>query len=283
MDDNDKELFFKIWDKQIFELKETYLSQDHADGNINIFDITTEHQRYVLGTFVYNQTTNIPPAFDEKENKPSALKIGNFEGLGYDSSFIYDTKTRILGIESKKPGTSVTSIIKFIETNFNISGFLLKDVVLPEEYKKFLKASDYTRVELDLAIPNNEMGILGTNARNPERIIELMQDLKGANAKIVISNGRSRTKKLSIKSVRDIANWFIKSDIGEDITKNLRITRVDADTNHSHIFDLISNRLITYLAVEKRRTISTFQIKSKYKQLLGDFLRYREQLELLQK
>ena len=49
------------------------------------------------------------------------------------------------------------------------------------------------------------------------------------------------------------------------------------------LINTISNRLVTQLKVEKFRTIGNFQIKSKYDQLEGDVLIYREQLELLQK
>ena len=61
------------------------------------------------------------------------------------------------------------------------------------------------------------------------------------------------------------------------------MTGIDADSDSNHIFDIISNRLVTQLKVEKFRTIGNFQIKSKYDQLEGDVLIYREQLELLQK
>lgn len=255
----------------------------HSDGHINIHDITEKQNRYVLGTFVYNQTSNIPPSYDPKNNKPSKLKIGDFDGLGYDSSFIYDRKTRILGLESKKPGTSPRSVIEFIERNFEMPDITVKDVVLPDEYTKFLNSTEYTRLELDLAIPNNDMGILKPKEKSAKRLLQVMQDLKGMNAKIAISNGRSRKNKLSLKDVRQIAQWFYNSDKGEDIAKNLRVTGIDVDSDKTHIFDLISNRLITKLTISKFRTIGNFQIKHKYTQLEGDFLSYREQLELLQK
>lgn len=203
--------------------------------------------------------------------------------MGYDSSFIFDKKTRILGLESKKPGTSPNSVLKFFVKNFELPHVTLKDVILPDEFTKFLNSNEYTRLEMDLAIPNNDMGILKPKEKNAEKLLELMQDLKGMNAKIVISNGRSKKNKLSLSKVRQLAQWFYKDKKGEDITQNLRITGLDVDSNKYHIFDLISNRLISQLTVNKTRTIGNFQIKSKYDQLEGDFLSFREQLELLQK
>lgn len=282
-DEDTKRKIFQECDKEIFAGKNKYIKIDHSDGNVNLYDLQERHNRYVFGTFVYNQTTNIPPVYNESENKPTQLKIGAFDGLGFDSSFIYDRKTRILGLESKKPGTSLKSVTEFLKKNFNILDLDFKTVVLPDEYKKFLNSNDYKRIELDLAIPNNDMGILKPSEKNASNLLELMQDLHGASAKIVISNGRSRKKSLSEEAVRQLAQWFKKNDKGEEIAKSFRVTGADIDTDNNHVFDLISNRLLTDLTVNKTRTIGNFQIKSKYDQLEGDFLRYREQLELLQK
>ncbi|MES2484940.1 MAG: DUF6731 family protein [Bacteroidota bacterium] len=277
-----KNQIFKICDKEIFQPLDRYVRIDHADGFVNLYDREERLGRYIFGTFVYNQTTNIPPVYNEVENKPSQLKIGAFDGLGFDSSFVYDQKTRIIGLESKKPGTSLKCVTDFIRKNFNISDLDFKMVVLPDEYKKFLEATDYKRLEIDLAIPNNDMGILKPNEKNAANLLDLMQNLKGTSAKLIISNGRSRKKNLSIDNVRQLAQWFKKNEKGEDIAKSFKITGVDIDSDSNHVFDIISNRLITDLTVAKIRTIGNFQIKSKYDQLEGDFLRYREQLELLQ-
>lgn len=286
VDDLEDEIKRKIYqqcDKEIFTVKESYIKIDHSDGNINLYDRQERHNRYIFGTFVYNQTTNIPPVYNEAENKPTQLKIGAFDGLGFDSSFIYDKKTRILGLESKKPGTSLKSVSDFIKKNFNILDLDFKTVVLPDEYKKFLISNDYKRIEIDLAIPNNDMGILKPSEKSALNLLELMQALNGSSTKIIVSNGRSRKKTLSEKAVRQLAQWFKINEKGVEIAKSFRVTGSDADTDNNHIFDLISNRLITNLTVNKTRTIGNFQIKSKYDQLKGDFLRYREQLELLQK
>jgi hypothetical protein len=280
---DEKEKFLKICDKNILQKKESYIKIEHSDGYVNLYDFEERHKRYVLGTFVYNQTTNIPPSFNEVENKPTELKIGEFDGLGYDSSFIYDRKTRIIGLESKKPGVSQKSVEDFLTENFKIPDCHFKFVILPDEYTKFLNSNDYSRLEIDLAIPNNDMGILKPSEKNANNLLQLMQDLKGSSAKFIISNGRSKKKSLSLENVRQIAQWFYKNEKKDNLVQNLRITGVDIDSENNHIFDLISNRLITKLNIIKTRTIGNFQLKSKYDQLEGDFLANREKLEKLQK
>lgn len=278
----EKDALLTTVDTTIFKEKDGFAKVLHSDGHVNIHDIEVEHHRYVFGTFVYNQTSNIPPSYDASKNQPAQLQIGDFAGLGYDSSFIYDRKTRILGLESKKPGATPKSVLEFLAKNFKLSDITFKDVVLPDEYAKFLNASEYTRVVLDLAIPNNAMGIVHPKEKNAERLLEVMQDLKGMNAKIVISNGRSKKNKLLAKQVRQLVQWFYKTDNGEDVAKNIRVTGVDVDSEQTHVFNLVSNRLVTTLTINKTRIIGHFQIKSKYTQLKGNFLAYREQLELLQ-
>lgn len=280
---NEKEKLLKICDKKILKKKDSYIKIEYSDGYVNLYDFVERHERYVLGTFVYNQTTNIPPSFNEVENKPTELKIGKFDGLGFDSSFIYDRKTRIIGLESKKPGTSQKSVEDFLTKNFEIPDCHFKFVVMPDEYTKFLNSNDYSRLEIDLAIPNNDMGILKPSEKNSNNLLQLMQDLKGSSAKLIISNGRSKKKSLSLENVRQLAQWFYKNEKKDSLVQNLRITGVDIDSENNHIFDLISNRLITKLNIKKTRTIGNFQIKSKYDQLEGDFLANREELEKLQK
>ena len=199
LDEDERKTLFQECDKEIFKPKEHYAKIDHSDRNVNLYDLQERHERYIFGTFVYNQTTNIPPVFNEAENKPTKLKIGAFDGLGFDSSFIYDRKTRILGLESKKPGTSLKSVSDFLKKNFNVLDLDFKTVVLPDEYQKFLNSNNYKRIELDLAIPNNDMGILKPNEKSASNLLEIMQALQGASAKIVISNGRARKKSLSKK------------------------------------------------------------------------------------
>ena len=281
---DDVEKFYKDCDQKIFNKisNSNYIKIDHSDGYVNLYNREERNNRYVLGTFVYNQITNIPPSFNDVENKPSALKIGKFDGLGFDSSFIYDRKTRIIGLESKKPGTSLKSVEDFVNKNFELANTCFKFVVLPDEYKKFLNATEYSRLEMDLAIPNNAMGILKPNEINSNKILQVMQDLKGSNAKIIISNGRSKKNSLSLENVRQLVQWLYKTDEKENLVRNLRITGVDVDSENYQVFDLISNRLITQLQIEKTRTIGQFQIKVKYDQLEGDFLKYREELEKLQ-
>ena len=279
---DDFEKFYKDCDKKIFKELSSYTKIEHSDGHVNLYNLEERHKRYVLGTFVYNQTLNIPPSYNDVDKKPSELKIGKFDGLGFDSSFIYDRKTRILGLESKKPGTSLKSVEDFIIKNFVLADTCFKIVVLPDEYTKFLNATEYSRIEIDLAIPNNAMGILKQNEKSANNLLQVMQDLKGSNAKIIISNGRAKKNTLSLENVRQLVQSLFKSSQKEDLVRNLRVTGVDVDSENYQIFDLISNRLITQLRIEKTRTISQFQIKVKYDQLEGDFLLYRKELEKLQ-
>ncbi len=60
---DEKEKFLKICDKNILQKKDSYVKIEHSDGHVNLYDFEERHKRYVLGTFVYNQTTNIPPSF----------------------------------------------------------------------------------------------------------------------------------------------------------------------------------------------------------------------------
>lgn len=280
LDPEKKDLLLKKADETIFSKKEKYFSVPHSHGHANLHHITERNNRYVLGTFVYNQKLDIPPAYDEAEQTASELNIGDFQGLGYDSSFIYDTVTRIIALESKSPGVTMSTVEKFIKSNYGIEDCNFKFVLLPNEFERFLKSSEATKVELDISIPNNLKGVLNSNNGYADDFIRMFDDLNSVSGKFTISVGRSRKQKLNFKSLKNFVISFMDiNKSGHDIVRDLKVTAQDIDREGSHVFDLISNRLKTKISMEIKQRISKFEIKEKYDQLEGSYLSYREQLE----
>lgn len=282
---SEKDLFYSTIDPSIFVPKDSYFKIEHSDGFVNLYSLEERHNRYVLGTFVYIQTDNIPPSYNEDSKQPSELNIGEFDGLGYDSSFIYDRVTRIIGLESKKPGTSLKSVQEFIIKNFGLRGGNFKVVVMPDEYEKFIESREFSRLEIDLAIPNNDVGLLKPGEQNADKLLEIMSSLKATKTKIIMSNGHSRKRKLSLSDVKEFVNSLMNSNNINEHSPNIKaikITGIDAETDHNHVFDLITNRLITQIEIDKKKKIGDFDIILKYNTLEGDYLSRREQLERLQ-
>jgi len=283
---SDKEAFLKKFDESFFNDKEKVFKKvAQSEGSVNLFDVHIDktQNRYVMGTFVYNQNSNVPPIYDDKTKKPAKIKIGEYEGLGYDSSFLYDKTTRILALENKMPGTTPKSVMDFCYKNFDIEPVKLRDVVLPDEYKNFMNATDYTRIDLDLAIPDNHVGVLKPEEETADNLLSVMQELEGMNTRFSISNGRkNKKKKLSLEGVRQLAQWFYKNNKENGVANKIQITGYDVDSGSNRVFDLISKRLITTLEITKHRTIGNFQILSKYAQLKADFNLNKEKLEKLQ-
>jgi hypothetical protein len=260
---------------EVFKFKNApfkYIS--FSDGEISISNIQRKHSdRYCLGTFIYNQKNNVPPKFDGINTEP--LDLNEKQGLGYDCSFIFDSKTNIIAIESKKPGVSLSAIIEFMHENNDIPSFDFAMVIIPSEYQKFLNSPNYYRIEYDIAKPTNSTGLKGTKNSSLGKTIDAMEDINAVKGSIVYSVGMNKKMSLNIKEIRLFVQSLLKLNNHEDFVKTLKITGSDIDTDKSKIFDLVSNRLVEDIEVEKRRIIGKFFTKEKYRQIEALYLKHQ--------
>ena len=60
-----------------------------------------------------------------------------------------------------------------------------------------------------------------------------------------------------------------------DFVKTLKVTGTDLDSDKSKVFDLVSNRLVENIEIEKQRINNKFFIKEKYRQLEALYLRHQ--------
>lgn len=257
---------------EVFKFKNTnYKNIPFSDGEISISNIEKKHSdRYCLGTFIYNQKNNVPPKFDGVNTE--ALDLNDKQGLGYDCSFIFDSKTNIIAIESKKPGVSLSAIMEFMHENNEIPSFDFAMVIIPSEYQKFLNSPNYYKIEYDIAKPTNSTGLKGNQNSSLGKTIDVMEDINAVKGSIVYSVGTSKKKTLNIREIRLFVQSLLKLNSKEDFVSTLKITGSDIDTDKSKIFDLVSNRLVEEIEVEKRRIIGKFFTKEKYRQIEALYL-----------
>lgn len=260
---------------EVFKFKKnTFKKIPFSDGDVSISKIERKHlERYCLGTFIYNQKNNVPPKFDGENTAPLDLEIN--QGLGYDCSFIFDSKTNILALESKKPGVGLTAIIDFIHENFDVPNFDFAMVIIPSEYQSFLNSPNYYRIEYDIAKPTNSTGIRGNANSSLGSTIDAMDDINALKGSIVYSVGYNKKRSLDLKQIRLFVQSLLKLNSKEDFVTTLKVTGSDIDSDRSRTFDLVSNRLIEEIEVEKRRILGKFFTKEKYRQIEALYLKHQ--------
>lgn len=260
---------------EVFKFKKKSFDKiDFSDGEILISNIKSLHaDRYCLGTFIYNQKSNVPPKFDGINTEP--LDLNANQGLGYDCSFIFDSKTNIIAIESKRPGVNLNALTEFIHNNYDVPQFDFSMVIIPSEYQKFLDSPSYYRIEYDIARPTNSTGLKGNSSSSLDSTVDAMDDINALKGSIVYSVGNYKTRSLNLREIRLFVQSLLKLNKKEDFVTTLKITGTDIDSDKSKVFDLVANRLIENIEIEKQRINSKFFIKEKYRQLEAIYLRHQ--------
>lgn len=263
---------------EIFLFKKSiYLEIKKLDGDISISTIQRIHSdRYCLGTLIFNQTNNVPPKYDGKNTEKIDLKKG--EGLGHDSCFIFDSKTNIIAFESKMPGVNLGNLEALIKENYkDAPRFTFSMIIIPNEYQKFLNSTSYSRLEYSVARPTNTTNLPSVDNTSLGKTIDAFDDINAVTGTIVFSTGRNKKRSLNISSIRLFVQDLLKLNKNEGFLKTLKVTGVDIDDsqNHSKIFDLVSNRLVEEISVERKRVLGKFFTAEKYKQIEGLYLKHQ--------
>lgn len=260
---------------KIFKFKkDSFDNIDFSDGEISISNIKSIHSdRYCLGTLIYNQKSNVPPKFDGV--KTEALDLNVDQGLGYDCSFIFDSKTNIIALESKRPGVNLNALTEFIHNNYDVPSFDFSMVIIPSEYQKFLDSPDYYKIEYDIAKPTNSTGLKGSSSSSLDSTVNTMDDINALKGSIIYSVGNYKTKSLNISQIRLFVKGLLKLNKKEDFVTTLKITGKDIDTDKTRVFDLISNRLVESIEIEKQRINNKFFVKEKYRQIESLYLKHQ--------
>lgn len=260
---------------EVFKFKKKSFDKiEFSDGDISISNITSKHSdRYCLGTFIYNQKSNVPPKYDGVNTEP--LELNEKQGLGYDCSFIFDSKTNIIALESKRPGVSLHALSEFIHNNYDVPEFDFAMVIIPSEYQKFLDSPSYYRIEYNIAKPTNSTGLKGNSNSSLDSTVDVMDDINALNGSIIYSVGNSKSKTLSITKIRLFVQGILKLNKKEEFVKTLKITGTDIDSDKPRVFDLVTNRLIENIEIEKQRINTRFFIKEKYRQIEALYLKHQ--------
>lgn len=260
---------------EVFKFKKKSFDKiDFSDGEILISNIKSIHlDRYCLGTFIYNQKNNVPPKYDGVTTEP--LELNDKQGLGYDCSFIFDSKTNIIALESKRPGVNLSAITEFIHNNYDVPSFDFAMVIIPSEYQKFLDSPSYYRIEYDIAKPTNSTGLKGNSSSSLDSTVDAMEDINALKGSFIYSVGNNKSKSLNISQIRQFVQGLLKLNKKEDFVSTLKITGFDIESEKSRVFDLVSNRLVENIEIEKRRINGKFFIKEKYTQIEAFYLKHQ--------
>jgi len=236
-------------------------------GEVGLYGKRKHKKDYIFGTFAFTQTENIPPKQNKNSKETENLELDKDDGLGYQTSFIFDKRTNIIAVVSRRPGVNITSIENFIKLNFDLPRFRFDRIVYKSSLDNFLKTSSYRKLKFKIANPTEITSILDNKGLAVTEISRLIKEF-GAD-KLSFEVSASTKESLPINAVRNVVNNFLRIKTG-----NVEIMEVIGNDENieEKVFNFISNRIVDTITVEITR-YGEFRTKEVYQQLE---LKYQE-------
>ena len=235
------------------------------NGTVDLYGKRITKNNYILGTFTFIQLENIPPKQNIITKNIEDLPFDENDGLGHQTSFLFDTLTNIIVIVSRRPGVNASSIHRFVKENFNVCRFSLDFVQKPSSLENFLKTSSYKKLKVKIAHPSSIGHLMGDNSVSAT--LRLMDEF--LSHKISFEVESTTRESLDVGAVRNFVD-LIRNNFDENL-EVLRITGNDENVEEKS-FDFISNRVRQKIVVEVTR-FGNFRTREVYDQLV---LKYSE-------
>lgn len=265
-------------EEQLFESQEELKSAFHfpndreynsvyqTNGTVDLYGNRVTRNNFILGTFTFIQLENIPPKQNTITKDIEDLPFEETDGLGHQTSFLFDTLTNIIVIVSRRPGVNASSIHRFVKENFDVCRFSLEFVQKPSSLENFLRTSSYKKLKVKLAHPTNIDHLMNSD-NSVKDTLKLMD--KFLSNKISFEVESMTRESLDVGTVRNFVD-LVRRNFSENI-EVLRITGNDENVEEKS-FDFISNRVKQKIVVEVAR-FGNFRTREVYDQLV---LKYSE-------
>jgi hypothetical protein len=249
--------------KNAFELPEDreYENVYQTHGEVGLFGKRKYKNDYIFGTFAFTQTENIPPKQNKTSKATENLNLEEDDGLGYQTSFIFDKQTNIIAVVSRRPGVNVTSIESFIRLNFDLPIFRFERVAYKSSLDNFLRTTSYRKLKLKIANPTEITPLLDNKGLAVTQFSKLIKEF-GAD-KISFEVSTSAKESLPLNPVRNMVNNLLRVKTGNILT--MEVVGNDEDVEEK-VFNFISNRISDSITVEITRH-GEFRTKEVYQQL----------------
>jgi hypothetical protein len=272
--------YFKITplvpDEQLFQSQEelklafqfpnnrAYTNVYQTNGKVDLYGDRVIRNHLILGTFTFIQLENIPPKQNIITKNIEDLQLEETDGLGHQTSFLFDTLTNIIVVVSRRPGVNASSIHRFVKENFDVCTFSLEFVQKPSSLENFLRTSSYKKLKVKLAQPANINHLLREDG-GVNDTLKLMN--KFASNKISFEVESMTRESLDIGTVRNFVN-VVRRNFTDNI-EVLRITGNDENVEEKS-FDFISNRVKQSISVEVTR-FGKFKTREVYDELVSKY------------
>ncbi|WP_420552404.1 DUF6731 family protein [Tenacibaculum aiptasiae] len=231
-----------------------------TNGEVGLFEVKKRND-FTFGTFSFTQTESIPPRQNKNTKEINKLDLEEDDGLGYQTSFLFDSQTNIIVLVNRRPGVNAKSIEKFIKHNFNTPNFTLEKITNKSSMENFFKTKSYKKLKVKLASPTNINKLVDGSDLLPVEIPSLANKFEAG--KLSFEFEAETKQSLNISKVREVVSYLDRQTSAELLT--LTVTGNDPDVEEK-TFNFLTGTINDKITVEKTRH-NNFRTREVYEQL----------------
>src|SRR6185437_306450 len=208
------------------------------------------------GTFCLIQTQELPPMV-KAGGEPRELLAGEDDdtGLGHYTSFFYDPKYEMVGVQQNRNGISANGVAAFFKRNYHIRSILFEVVINPAELARLNNLTEIKSFQISIAKMENASAFSGKSDSMAFRQVTKIADDTNANVfTLQFGVGYQRDATLRKGSVIDYIRSILRKANVTDVTK-IEIKGREQDEDSLHVVDLINNKVKLIVTLPRVRQI----------------------------
>lgn len=237
-----------------------------SDGTVSGVRGEVLKNRFIGGAIIFTLEENLPPRYNLEEQKPAEIELEGYNGLGYDSAYVYDPELMVFAFESRRPGATLNNVQSLLFMNNDLPGFDYVPIADSNAYQQFLESNGVKSLKMKMLRVSTESDNIAYE-RGVKEIKDFVDEMNGAQITIHVTAGRKKGGYLDKKRVQGFAQHLLNKVGLSHPIERFELKIEDVDSGKIVPIDLISGRIFEWTQIEKVRLINQFSIKEKINQI----------------
>lgn len=241
-----------------------------SEGSIILLDKFRNSDGMIVGTVAHNQHLNLPSYHDDDTGDTGDLPIPDTAGLAHSTILLYDPILKILAVESKQKGVSITQVCRLFERNYSLAYIHSELVINPLQMVRIDNLTEMTSFNIRVAkVTGGELLTSSTASNN--QIINAAHETNANILEVKLGMGYSRNSGLNRARIREFIRSFLPfiDPTGGEVER-LEVRGYDEtiDDDKIQVIDLVQNRERIKIQYESTRFDGQQLLNQKYGLLL---------------
>jgi len=216
-----------------------------------------------IGNMVKIRMDGIPPK-TKLTGEQEDIDLDDDEGLGEETAFLYDPKTKILVTQRNRFAVSTSAFARYWVLRCGIDVLSLNPVLRSDAMKRMEQMRVHRKLEVSVAGLNN-MQIFQNQGKGVGALVDLSTEFKAPIVSIAVSMGHNKG---TLAKVKDYADKLMKAVNTSTSSRNQKksgaVTKIlvsgkEGDDEPTEVVDLLEDRMMDIVKVDMSRDHNAFR------------------------